>query len=58
MRQVFSSPNGRGVVERNLRTRKTLDRLAEIAGQDGAAKPGRKKKSEKSAEKAATKEAS
>jgi trigger factor len=56
MRQVFSSPNGRGIVERNLRTRKTLDRLAEIAGQDGRVKPDRKKK-EKVAEKAA-KEAS
>jgi trigger factor len=57
MRQVFSSPNGRGVVERNLRTRKTLDRLAEIAGQDGRIKTDRKKK-DKAAEKAATKEAS
>jgi trigger factor len=56
MRQIFSSPNGRGVVERNLRTRKTLDRLAEIAGQDGVAGSGRKKKTDKSAEKAAKEE--
>jgi trigger factor len=56
MRQMFSTPNGRGVVERNLRTRKTLERLAEIAGQDGRGKPDRKKK-DKAAEKAATKEA-
>jgi trigger factor len=57
MRQVFSSPNGRGIVERNLRTRKTLDRLAEIAGQDGRGKPAGKNK-DKAAAKAATKEAS
>jgi trigger factor len=56
MRQVFSSPNGRGVIERNLRTRKTLDRLAAIAGQDGAAKPGRDKKKDRAAEKTAAKE--
>ncbi len=31
LRQIFSSENGRSVVERNLRTRKTMDRLAEIA---------------------------
>jgi trigger factor len=49
MRQIFSSENGRGVVERNLRTRKTLDRLAEIASLDGAAKPQRKRKKDKEA---------
>ena len=37
MRQIFSSENGRAVIERNLTTRKTLEKLAEIASQDGAA---------------------
>jgi trigger factor len=48
MRQIFSSQNGRTVVERNLRTRKTIERLTEIASQDGAApkKKSTKKKTE------------
>ena len=57
MRQIFSSENGRTVVERNLRTRKTIDKLTEIASQDGAAatrKP--KKKLEAAANTAETKE--
>ena len=54
MRRMFSTASGRAVIERNLRTRKTLDRLAEIAGQaDG--KPARKKKTDKAAAKAAVK---
>jgi trigger factor len=43
MRQIFSSENGRAVIERNLTTRKTLERLAEIATQDGAATPKKTK---------------
>jgi trigger factor len=48
MRQIFSSANGRTVVERNLRTRKTIERLTGIASQDGAApkKKSTKKKTE------------
>jgi len=59
MRQIFSSENGRAVVERNLRTRKTIDKLTEIASQDGAA-PAKKsnKKSEPAPKMAETKEES
>jgi trigger factor len=46
LRQIFSSANGRGVVERNVRTRKTLERLSEIASQDGVAGAKRTKKKE------------
>jgi trigger factor len=44
MRRLFSSPEARAAVERNLLTRKTFDRLVEIAGQsDGTeTKSGRK----------------
>jgi len=59
MRRMFSTTNGRAVIERNLRTRKTLDRLAEVAGQADGVKPGAKKKKDKAAAKAAgTKEES
>lgn len=48
MRQIFSSDEARASIERSLLTRRTVDRLAEIAGQDGdgakaAAKPKTKK---------------
>lgn len=36
MRKIFSSPDAKVSIERSLLTRKTLERLAEIAGQDGA----------------------
>lgn len=44
MRHLFSSPEARAAVERNLLTRKTFDRLVEIAGQsDGTeTKSGRR----------------
>jgi trigger factor len=59
MRQIFSSENGRTVVERNLRTRKTIDKLTEIASQDGAAATKKsKKKTEAAADTARTKEES
>ena len=59
MRQIFSSENGRSVVERNLRTRKTIEKLTEIASQDGAAKPKiPKKNAEAAIETAKTKEES
>ena len=47
MRQVFSSPDAKAAMERSLLTKKTLDRLAEIASQDGNVKTGRKKKAAK-----------
>jgi trigger factor len=57
MRQIFSSENGRSVVERNLRTRKTIDKLTQIASQDGAAATRKsKKKPEAAANTAQTKE--
>ncbi len=59
MRQIFSSQNGRSVVERNLRTRKTIEKLTEIASQDGGAKPKKpKKNAEAVTETAKTKEES
>jgi len=36
MRKIFSAPDAKASIERSLLTRKTLERLAEIAGQDGA----------------------
>jgi trigger factor len=36
LRQLFNSENGRDTIRRNLVTRKTLERLVEIATQDGA----------------------
>lgn len=36
LRQIFDTPNGREAVRRSLLTRKTLDRLAEIASAGGA----------------------
>jgi trigger factor len=58
MRQIFSSQNGRTVVERNLRTRKTIERLTEIASQDGASPKKSKKKKETAPEPAESKEES
>lgn len=51
MRQIFASQNGRAVVERNLRTRKTIDKLTEIASQDGAAPAKKSKKKTETAPK-------
>jgi trigger factor len=45
-RQIFRSPEARASLSRSLQTRKTLERLVEIASQDGAA-PKRKTKSKK-----------
>jgi trigger factor len=39
VRQLFGSEGGRDTIRRNLLTRRTLDRLVEIATQDGAAEP-------------------
>jgi trigger factor len=55
LRQLFDSENGRDTIRRNLMTRKTLDRLVEIATQDGGAvadkpadvKPAKKKSAKK-----------
>jgi len=35
MRQLFGSPDGRAAIARSLLTRKTMDRLADIASRDG-----------------------
>ncbi len=46
LRQMFDTENGRDTIRRNLLTRKTLDRLVEIATQGGgtaAEKPAKKK---------------
>lgn len=43
MRQIFSSQEARESIERSLLTRHTVDRLAEIAGQDGAKTGGEAK---------------
>ena len=49
-RKIFQSPEARTSLSRSLITRKTLDRLTEIAGQDGTApKVAKKSKSKKSA---------
>lgn len=49
LRAMFESDEGRATIRRNLLTRKTLDRLVEIATRDGAAAPGapKRRKSEK-----------
>ncbi len=48
IRRLFSTADARAAIERSLLTRKTVDRLVEIAGQDGATeKPARKKASRK-----------
>lgn len=36
LRRLFGSPDGRAAIARSLITRKTMDRLAEIASRDGA----------------------
>jgi trigger factor len=56
MRKLFGSPDGRAAIARSLITRKTMDRLAEIAGRDGdGASPAAKKSTRKKAAKAAAK---
>jgi trigger factor len=52
LRKLFGSPDGRAAIARSLVTRKTMDRLAEIASRDGAAP---EKKSRKKTAKAAAK---
>lgn len=51
VRRLFSTPEGRDAIERSLMTRKTLDRLVEIAGQPATEKAPvkRKKRSPKRA---------
>lgn len=55
MRRLFGSPDGRTAIARSLITRKTMDRLAEIAGRDGTAAAGEKKVRKKAKSKVATK---
>jgi len=55
MRRLFGSPDGRTAIARSLITRKTMDRLAEIAGRDGTAGGGEKKTRKKAKSKVATK---
>jgi FKBP-type peptidyl-prolyl cis-trans isomerase (trigger factor) len=52
IRQLFGNENARDSLARSLHTRKTLARLVEIAGQDGAAtkKPPAKKAAAKKAD--------
>ena len=49
LRKLFGSPDGRAALTRSLITRKTMDRLAEIANRDGAKAPegGKTKKKAK-----------
>ena len=42
LRTLFGSPDGRASLARSLVTRKTMDRLAEIASRDGATTPEKK----------------
>jgi len=42
LRRLFGSPDGRAAIARSLVTRKTMDRLAEIAFRDGAPPPEKK----------------
>jgi trigger factor len=55
MRKLFGSPDARAAIARSLITRKTMDRLAEIAGRDGATTAGEKKSKKKAASKVAAK---
>jgi len=55
MRRLFGSPDGRAAIARSLITRKTMDRLAEIAGQDGTAPAASEKTRKKAASKVAAK---
>lgn len=56
LRRLFASPDGRAAIARSLITRKTMDRLAEIAGRDGAsAKAVEQKSKRKATSKASTK---
>jgi trigger factor len=55
LRRLFGSPDGRAAIARSLITRKTMDRLVEIAGQDGAAPTGDKKTKKKATSKVAAK---
>jgi len=53
LRKLFGSPDGRAAIARSLVTRKTMDRLAEIAARDGTTAP--EKKSRKKIAKATAK---
>ena len=56
LRRLFGSPDGRAALTRSLITRKTMDRLAEVASRDGAATTGAGAKGKKKAKtKVATK---
>ncbi len=54
--RLFGSPDGRTAIARSLITRKTMDRLAEIAGRDGTAAGGEKKVKKKAKAKSARNE--
>jgi trigger factor len=54
-RRIFQSPEARTSLSRSLLTRKTLDRLTEIAGQDGTVPKAAKKSKSKKAAAEATK---
>lgn len=53
LRKLFGSPDGRAAIARSLVTRKTMDRLTEIATRDGTTAP--EKKSKRKSAKAAAK---
>jgi len=55
LRRLFGSPDGRAALTRSLITRKTMDRLAAIAGRDGAQAPEDGKARKKAKTKVATK---
>ncbi|MDO8615979.1 MAG: trigger factor [Dehalococcoidia bacterium] len=47
LRRLFAGPEARASIERSLLTRKTADRLVEIAGRAGVEKPAKKKRARK-----------
>jgi len=49
MRQLFGSPDGRAAIARSLLTRKTMDRLMEIASRDGKTRAAGAKQTKKKA---------
>jgi trigger factor len=55
LRKLFGSPDGRAAIARSLITRKTMDRLVEIASRDGASAPESGKEKKKSKSKVAAK---
>lgn len=49
MRKIFDSPDAKASIGRSLLTRKTLERLVEITGQDGTVKKAKRKSADEKA---------